>query len=128
MCTSHDVDNATDSDDPRSGYKRVADWPHYPPDMHFEMGSGVAVDADGVIYLFTRDIEHWAAHPLALKDKMGKSSISRFNREGEYLGKWGPSDEPGLRARRPHAVHRKGRKLLDHRPRRSHGPQVQPRG
>ena len=96
MCTSHDVDNATASDDPRSGYTRVANWPHYPPDMHFEMGSGVAVDADGVIYLFTRDIEHWAAHPLALKDKMGKSSISRFNRQGEYLGKWGASDEPGF--------------------------------
>ncbi len=62
--------------------------------MQFEMGSGVAVDADGIIYLFTRDIEHWAAHPLAMSSKMGKSSISMFNREGAYLGKWGPSDEP----------------------------------
>jgi hypothetical protein len=64
--------------------------------MRFEMGSGVAVDQKGIIYLFTRDIEHWAAHPLAMKDKMGKSSISMFTREGEYLGKWGPSDEPGF--------------------------------
>ena len=60
------------------------------------MGSGVAVDAEGIIYLFTRDLEHWAAHPLAMSSKMGKSSISMFNREGDYLGKWGPSDEPGF--------------------------------
>jgi DNA-binding beta-propeller fold protein YncE len=96
MCDSHDVSNATDSNDPRSGYRLVADWPHYPPQMHFEMGSGVAIDQDGVIYLFTRDIEHWAAHPLALKEKMGKSSISMFTRAGDYLGKWGPSDERGF--------------------------------
>ena len=90
MCTSHDVSNDTHNNDPRSGYKLVADWPNYPPDMQFEMGSGVAVDDQGVIYLFTRDVEHWAAHPLAMKDKMGKSSISMFNRDGEYLGVWGP--------------------------------------
>ncbi len=77
-------------------YRLVNDWPHYPPDMHFEMGSGVAVDEDGIIYLFTRDIEHWAAHPLAMKEKMGKSSISMFDRDGNYLGKWGPSDERGF--------------------------------
>ena len=52
MCTSHDVENNTDSQDPRSGYRLVQDWPHYPDDMQFEMGSGVAVDGDGVIYLF----------------------------------------------------------------------------
>jgi DNA-binding beta-propeller fold protein YncE len=96
MCVSHDVSNDTDNQDPRSGYKLVEGWPNYPPDMHFEMGSGVAVDDKGTIYLFTRDIEHWAAHPLAMKDKMGKSSISMFNRAGEYLGKWGPSDEQGF--------------------------------
>ncbi len=96
MCTSHDVDNRTGSDDPRGGYQLAESWPKYPEDMQFEMGSGVAVDADGVIYLFTRDIEHWATHPLAMKDKMGKSSISMFSRDGEYLGKWGPSDERGF--------------------------------
>ena len=96
MCTSHDVSNDTGSADPRHGYALVDGWPHYPPDMNFEMGSGVAVDGDGVIYLFTRDIEHWAAHPLAMKDKMGKSSVSMFNRAGDCLGKWGPSDEPGF--------------------------------
>lgn len=96
MCVSHDVENNTESPDPRSGYKLADGWPHYPADMQFEMGSGVAVDKDGVIYLFTRDIEHWAAHPLAMKDKMGKSSVSMFNREGEYLGKWGTSDGRGF--------------------------------
>lgn len=96
MCVSHDVDNRTDSADPRGGYRRVEHWPIYPPDMQFEMGSGVAVDAKGVVYLFTRDIEHWAAHPLAMKEKMGKSSISMFDRDGNFLGKWGKSDERGF--------------------------------
>ncbi len=96
MCTSHDVENNTDSNDPRSGYQLVTDWPGYPSDMQFEMGSGVAVDQADIIYLFTRDIEHWAAHPLAMGSKMGKSSVSMFNREGEFLGKWGKSDERGF--------------------------------
>ncbi len=96
MCISHDVSNDTDSADPRGGYRRVDPWPKYPPGMQFEMGSGVAVDAQGVIYLFTRDIEHWAAHPMAMSSKMGKSSVSMFNRDGDYLGKWGPSDERGF--------------------------------
>jgi hypothetical protein len=96
VCTSHDVNNNTDSEDPRSGYRLDTSWPQYPEDMQFEMGSGIAVDAAGTIYLFTRDIEHWAAHPLAMKDKMGKSSISMFSRQGEYLGVWGPSAERGF--------------------------------
>ena len=77
-------------------YRLDASWPQYPADMSFEMGSGVTVDDDGIIYLFTRDLEHWAAHPLAMSLKMGKSSVSMFNRAGDYLGKWGPSDEPGF--------------------------------
>jgi len=77
-------------------YNLVEAWPHYPDDMKFEMGSGIAVDDDGIIYLFTRDVEHWAAHPLAMDAKMGKSSISMFDREGNYLGIWGPSDERGF--------------------------------
>jgi hypothetical protein len=96
MCVTHDVANRTEQADPRAGYRLVEDWPHYPPGMQFEMGSGVAVDAQGVIYLFTRDVEHWAAHPLAMKDKMGKSSISMFDRAGSFLGKWGRSDERGF--------------------------------
>ncbi|MEM7100255.1 MAG: 6-bladed beta-propeller [Pseudomonadota bacterium] len=96
MCTSHDVENQTESDDPRSGYQRVTDWPRYPEGMHFEMGSGVAVDEQGIVYLFTRDVEHWAAHPLAMTTKMGKSSVSMFDRDGDYLGKWGKSDEAGF--------------------------------
>ena len=73
-----------------------ADWPNYPHHMQFEMGSGVAVDDDGIVYLFTRDIEHWATHPLAMKEKMGKSSVSMFEKSGKYLGKWGPSDQQGF--------------------------------
>lgn len=104
MCIDHDVENNTHRSDVRDehrpdvrdGYQLVADWPRYPADMSFEMGSGVAVDDAGVIYLFTRDIEHWAAHPMAMSQKMGKSSISMFDRDGGYLGKWGPSDEPGF--------------------------------
>ena len=96
MCVSHDVADHTAQSDPRSGYALVENWPKYPPGMQFEMGSGVAVDAAGVIYLFTRDLEHWAAHPLAMKDKMGKSSISMFNRGGDFLGKWGASDARGF--------------------------------
>lgn len=85
-------------------YRLVPDWPRYPDDMQFEMGSGVAVDDEGIIYLFTRDLDHWAAHPLAMGAKMGKSSISMFTREGDYLGKWGPSDEPGF-ALGAHTLH-----------------------
>ena len=80
----------------RSGYALDAAWPHYPEDMQFEMGSGVAVDSDDIVYVFTRDVEHWAAHPLAMADKMGKSSVSMFDRSGAYLGKWGTSDQPGF--------------------------------
>lgn len=96
MCVSHDVDDNTDNNDPRSGYRLDTEWPKYPPEMAFEMGSGVAVDRSGTVYLFTRDIEHWAAHPLAMTSMMGKSSISMFSREGDYLGIWGPSDERGF--------------------------------
>ena len=77
-------------------YRLDPEWPRYPGDMDFEMGSGVAVDDEDVVHLFTRDLEHWAAHPLAMSAKMGKSSISRFDRRGNFLGKWGPSDEPGF--------------------------------
>ncbi|MYD69621.1 MAG: hypothetical protein F4W89_02590 [Acidobacteria bacterium] len=34
----------------QGSYERVADWPRYPSDMEFEMGTGVAVDPDDVIY------------------------------------------------------------------------------
>jgi DNA-binding beta-propeller fold protein YncE len=79
-----------------SSYRLDENWPKYPPDMQFEMGSGVTVDDDGIVYLFTRDIEHWAAHPLAMGAKMGKSSVSMFDRAGNSLGKWGESDKRGF--------------------------------
>src|SRR5438105_682350 len=39
-----------------STYRLDENWPKYPPDMQFEMGSGVTVDDDGIVYLFTRDV------------------------------------------------------------------------
>ncbi|MFN3233298.1 MAG: hypothetical protein ACE363_14240 [Alphaproteobacteria bacterium] len=84
------------AEEPDSTYRLVVNWPTYPEGMQFEMGSGVAVDDEGIIYLFTRDIEHWPDHPLAMSSKMGKSTISMFNRDGDYLGLWGPSDEQGF--------------------------------
>ena len=79
-----------------SEYALDESWPKYPGNMQFEMGSGVAVDSKGIVYLFTRDIEHWAAHPLAMSDRMGRSTVSMFDASGAYLGKWGPSDQPGF--------------------------------
>ena len=70
-----------------SGYLLDESWPKYPSNMKFEMGSGVAVDSQGIVYLFTRDIEHWAAHPLAMSDRMGRSTVSMFDASGAYLGK-----------------------------------------
>ncbi len=69
-------------------YRLVGNWPQYPPAMDFEMGSGVAVDAKGIVYLFTRDRDHWAGHPLAMTRYKGKASVSLFDRGGKYLGKW----------------------------------------
>lgn len=80
----------------RAGYQLDEGWPAYPQDMQFEMGSGVAVDDKGIVYTFTRDIEHWGAHPLAMADRMGKSTVSMFDAKGNYLGKWGPSNERGF--------------------------------
>lgn len=99
MCVSHDVSDGTDSQDPRRGFRRDEAWPRYPQGMQFEMGSGVAVDDQDVVYLFTRDNEHWASHPLSsspTSGKMGASSVSMYTRDGDYLGKWGNSDAPGF--------------------------------
>ena len=45
MCTSHDVENETEKVASRDKY-RLANWPHYAEEMHFAMGSGVAVDQE----------------------------------------------------------------------------------
>ena len=39
-----------------------------------------------------------------MKEKMGKSSVSMFNRDGDYLGVWGTSDERGF-ALGAHTIH-----------------------
>jgi hypothetical protein len=70
-------------------YRLDPAWPNYPRDMEFEMGSGVAVDAKGVVYLYTRDRDHWAGHPLAKELKYrGRGSVSMFDRSGKYLGRF----------------------------------------
>jgi poly-gamma-glutamate capsule biosynthesis protein CapA/YwtB (metallophosphatase superfamily) len=51
-------------------------WPKYPPGVQFEMSSGVTVDEDGIVYPFTRDIEHWTADSLLTPAWMCKSSAS----------------------------------------------------
>lgn len=45
----------------QQNYTRDANWPQYPSDMTFEMGTGNAVSADGVIYTVSRDIHQRGA-------------------------------------------------------------------
>ena len=52
MCNTQDAENETDETASRNQY-RLANWPNYPEKMDSEMGSGVTVDENGVIYLFT---------------------------------------------------------------------------
>ena len=47
-----------------------------------------SVEVERKKYALTRDIEHWAAHPLAVKNKMGKGSVSRFTRDGSFVEQW----------------------------------------
>ena len=67
-------------------YSLDPSWPDYPTDMTFEMGTGIAVDADGVIYTISRDVDHWAAHPLAMTRYRGRGTIARWDRDGRFLG------------------------------------------
>ena len=69
-----------------SGYRLVEDWPQYPADAEFEMGTGIAVDGEGTVYAISRDIDHWASHPLAMTRYRGKGSIWKFDRDGRFLG------------------------------------------
>ncbi len=68
-------------------------WPQYPGEMQFEMGTGIAVDAGGVIYTISRDIDHWAAHPLAMSRYKGKGTIARWDASGRFLGTFGDEHE-----------------------------------
>ena len=67
-------------------YHRVGDWPGYPAGAEFEMGTGIAVDAEGTVYAISRDVDHWAGHPLAMTRYRGKGSIWTFDRDGKFLG------------------------------------------
>ena len=76
----------TAGQDGGQAYRVVDDWPQYPADAAFEMGTGIAVDAAGTVYAISRDVDHWAGHPLALTRYRGKGSIWKFNRDGRFLG------------------------------------------
>ncbi len=69
-------------------YRLDESWPTYPPDSQFEMGTGIAVDREGVVYAISRDRDHWASHPLAMTRYRGRGSIWMFDRNGRYLGKF----------------------------------------
>ena len=69
-----------------ASYRLIDDWPHYPSDMVFEMGTGIAADAEGTIYTISRDVDHWAAHPLAMTRYRGSGTIARWDRQGRFLG------------------------------------------
>ncbi len=77
----------------QQGYELAADWPQYPPDMEFEMGTGIAVDGDDVIYTISRDVDHWAAHPLAMTRYRGRGTIARWDRDGRFLGRFADDQE-----------------------------------
>ena len=49
MCDSDSVTRDAPGGGDRSGYGLDEAWPHYPADMEFEMGSGVAIDAQGIL-------------------------------------------------------------------------------
>ncbi len=74
-------------------YRLDESWPTYPPGSRFEMGSGIAVDARGVVYAISRDRDHWAGHPLAMTRYRGTGSIWMFDASGTSLGKFADDQE-----------------------------------
>jgi len=74
-------------------YRLDESWPQYPPGSQFEMGSGIAVDARGIVYAISRDRDHWAGHPLSMTRYRGTGSIWMFDRSGTYLGKFAEDQE-----------------------------------
>ena len=76
-----------------ASYRLIDDWPHYPSDMVFEMGTGIAADAEGTIYTISRDVDHWAAHPLAMTRYRGSGTIARWDRQGRFLGTFADAQE-----------------------------------
>ena len=76
-----------------AGYRLIDDWPRYPSDMVFEMGTGIAADAEGIIYTISRDVDHWAAHPLAMTRYRGSGTVARWDRQGRFLGTFADDQE-----------------------------------
>lgn len=77
----------------QQSYRLVADWPRYQDDMVFEMGTGIAVDSDDRIYTISRDVDHWASHPLAMTRYRGRGTIARWDRAGNFLGRFADDHE-----------------------------------
>ena len=63
------------------GWRLVEDWPQLPPGKTFGTVSGVAVDKQGIVYVFERN-------------ELG--DVWMFDKSGNYLGKWAPSGKPGF--------------------------------
>ena len=79
-------------------YRLDESWPQYPPGSRFEMGSGIAVDARGIVYAISRDRDHWAGHPLSMTRHRGRGSIWMFDRSGTSLEKFADVAVRGLPA------------------------------
>ena len=79
---------AQQAPDTTESYRLDENWPQYPPDSEFEMGTGIAVSSEGIVYAISRDRDHWASHPLAMTRYRGHGSIWMFDRTGGYLGKF----------------------------------------
>ena len=84
--------------DSTGAYRLDESWPQYPPGSRFEMGSGIAVDARGIVYAISRDRDHWAGHPLSMTRHRGRGSIWMFDRSGTSLEKFADVAVRGLPA------------------------------
>ncbi|HIF22624.1 MAG TPA: hypothetical protein EYQ27_12140, partial [Gemmatimonadetes bacterium] len=76
-----------------ASYRLIEDWPRYPSDMTFEIGTGIAADAQGVIYTISRDVDHWAAHPLAMTRYRGSGTVAKWDKQGQFLGTFADDQE-----------------------------------
>lgn len=87
MCVSHDVQNGTTNDAPHNRYRLDENWPHYPVNMQFQMGSGVAVDKDDII-IYLRDMPSEGIAPAPLKqfgDRAAQLRLWEINSLGQRV-------------------------------------------
>lgn len=88
VLTGGQTATTTNAQNVENPYRLVNDWPRYPQGSEFEMGTGITVDSSGIVYAISRDIDHWASHPLAMSRYRGKGSIWKFDQQGTFLGKF----------------------------------------